>query len=147
MSKEQQTKNTLADLMSKKRQKEKDELKIGDYYSKGEDFTFIYNKLDEEVFFYIMDKYPDAFTEEPKMADLLHAFNNIIYECVVIDKNKSLKDKDVREMLGVKATKDIINLSAKALIENYEERLELGGKILEFSGFSNGNKQVEEIKN
>ena len=84
------------------------------------------------------------------MSELLKAMNNLIYECVVIDGNKSLKDKEVQEALGVnkKEPKKLIDNAAKALIEDFTERMELGTKILEFSGFSdNGNNQVQEIKN
>ena len=84
------------------------------------------------------------------MSELLKAMNNLIYECVVIDGNKSLKDKDIQEALGVnrKDAKKLIDNTTKALIEDFTERLELGTKILEFSGFSNnGNDQVQEIKN
>ena len=142
--------STLTELVEKKKDRKKNTPVKGEYYSKTEDFTFEYRKCNEDLFFYLMDKYPNGFSEQPKMEDLLKAFNNLIYECVIIDNNKTLKDKEVQDALGIdtKDRKNLINNSAKALIENWQDRLELGTKILEFSGFSDGgNKQVEEIKN
>ena len=141
--------STLAELVIKKRDKKQTTPTKGEYYSKKEDFTFVFKKCNEDLFFYLIDKFPQAFTEQPKMTELLKAMNNLIYECIVIDNCKTLKDKEVQEMLeiDVKDRKNLIDNSAKALIEDFTERLELGTKILEFSGFSNGNEQVQEIKN
>ena len=143
----------LADLVAKKKARKQSMPLKGSYYSKKEDFEFEFKRCDEDLFFYLIDKFPAAFPtkegQEPKMKDLLKAMNNLIYECVVID-NKSLSDREIQKDLGVntKEPKKIIDNTVKALIEDFTERLELGTKILEFSGFSDGgNKQVEEIKN
>ena len=140
----------LTELLEKKKERKQSMSTKGSYYSKKEDFEFTFKKCDEELFFYLIDKFPLGFSEQPKMSELLKAMNNLIYECVVIDGNKSLKDKEVQEALGVnkKEPKKLIDNAAKALIEDFTERMELGTKILEFSGFSNnGNDQVQEIKN
>ena len=140
----------LTELIEKKKERKQSMPIKGSYYSKKEDFEFEFKKCDEELFFYLIDKFPLGFSEQPKMSELLKAMNNLIYECVVIDRNKSLKDKEVQEALGVnkKEPKRLIDNAAKALIEDFTERMELGTKILEFSGFSdNGNGQVQEIKN
>ena len=139
----------LTELLEKKKERKQSMPTKGSYYSKTEDFEFTFKKCDEELFFYLVDKFPLGFSENPKMSELLKAMNNLIYECVVID-GKSLKDKEVQEALGVnrKDAKKLIDNTAKALIEDFTERMELGTKILEFSGFSdNGNDQVQEIKN
>ena len=148
MPKKKDTKKTLADLVAKKKEKKKELPLRGEFYSETEDFTFEFKKCDEELFFYIMDKYPQGFKDDTNVSELVKAFDNLIYECVVID-GKTLKDKEVREMLGVDES-DKINLisnSAKALIESFTDRLKLGTEILEFSGFSDGNNQVEAVKN
>ena len=140
----------LTELIEKKKERKQSLPTKGSYYSKKEDFEFEFKKCDEELFFYLIDKFPLGFSEQPKMSELLKAMNNLIYECVVIDRNKSLKDKEVQEALGVnkKEPKKLIDNAAKALIEDFTERMELGTKILEFSGFSDkGNNQVQEIKN
>ena len=142
----------LTELIEKKKERKQGMPLKGSYYSKTEDFEFEFKRCNEELFFYLMDKFPLAFPtkdgQEPKMSELVKAMNNLIYECVVID-GKSLKDKEVQEVFGVnrKDPKNLIDNTAKALIEDFTERMELGTKILEFSGFSNGNKQVQEIKN
>ena len=140
----------LTELIEKKKERKQNMPTKGSYYSKTEDFEFTFKKCDEELFFYLIDKFPLGFSEQPKMSELLKAMNNLIYECVVIDGNKSLKDKDIQEALGVnrKDAKKLIDNTTKALIEDFTERLELGTKILEFSGFGDkGNKQVQETKN
>ena len=140
----------LTELIEKKKERKQSMPTKSSYYSKTEDFEFEFKRCDEELFFYLIDKFPLGFSEQPKMSELLKAMNNLIYECVVIDGNKSLKDKEVQEALGVnkKEPKKLIDNAAKALIEDFTERMELGTKILEFSGFSNnGNDQVQEIKN
>ena len=140
----------LTELIEKKKERKQSMPTKGSYYSKKEDFEFEFKKGDEELFFYLIDKFPQGFSEQPKMSELLKAMNNLIYECVIIDGNKSLKDKEVQEALeiDVKDRKNLIDNTAKALIEDFTERLELGTKILEFSGFGDkGNKQVEEIIN
>ena len=140
----------LAELLEKKKERKQSLPTKGSYYSKKEDFEFEFKKCDEELFFYLIDKFPLGFSENPKMSELLKAMNNLIYECVVIDGNKSLKDKDIQEALGVnrKDAKKLIDNTTKALIEDFTERLELGTKILEFSGFGDkGSKKVEETKN
>ena len=139
----------LTELIEKKKERKQSMPTKGSYYSKTEDFEFEFKRCDEELFFYLIDKFPLGFSEQPKMSELLKAMNNLIYECVVIDGNKSLKDKEVQEALeiDVKDRKNLIDNTAKALIEDFTERMELGTKILEFSGFGNGNKQVQEIKN
>lgn len=149
MSKDSDKKLTLAELVAKKTNRKKNTPLKGEFYSETEDCTFTFKKADEDLFFYIMDKFPDAFAEQPKINELLKAFNNLIYECIVIEGNKTLKDKEVRAILEVdeKDKKKLIDNSAKALIDDFTDRLKLGSSILEFSGFSNGNKQVEEIKN
>ncbi|WP_455805614.1 hypothetical protein [Clostridium butyricum] len=141
--------STLKDLVNKKKDRRKDTPTKGEFYSKSEDFTFVFKKCNEDLFFYLMDKFPLAFSEQPKISELLKAMNNLIYECVVIDNCKTLKDKEVQEALEIdtKDRKNLIDNSAKALIEDFTERLELGTKILEFSGFGNGSEQVAEIKN
>lgn len=141
--------STLKELVNKKKERKLEQPNKGEFYSKTEDFTFTFKKADEELFFYVMDKYPLAFSEQPKIAELLKAMNNLIYECVVIDNCKTLKDKEVQAALEIdtKDRKNLIDNSAKALIEDFTERLELGTKILEFSGFGNGNEQAQEIKN
>ena len=139
----------LTELLEKKKERKQSMPTKGSYYSKKEDFEFTFKKCDEELFFYLIDKFPLGFSEQPKISELLKAMNNLIYECVAID-GKSLKDKEVQEAFGVnrKDPKKLIDNAAKALIEDFTERMELGTKILEFSGFSdNGNNQVQEIKN
>ena len=139
----------LTELLEKKKERKQSTPTKGSYYSKKEDFEFEFKKCDEELFFYLIDKFPLGFSEQPKMSELLKAMNNLIYECVVID-GKSLKDKEVQEAFEVnrKDPKNLIDNSVKALIEDFTERLELGTKILGFSGFGDkGNKQVQEIKN
>ena len=144
----------LAELIEKKKERKQSMPTKGSYYSAKEDFEFEFKRCEEKLFFYVVDKFPLAFPtkegQEPRLEDLLEAMNNLIYECVVIDGNKSLKDKEVQEALGVnrKDPENLIGNSARALIEDFTERLELGNKILEFSGFGKkGNKQVQEIKN
>ena len=140
----------LTELLEKKKDRKQNMPTKGSYYSKTEDFEFEFKRCDEELFFYLIDKFPLGFSEQPKMSELLKAMNNLIYECVVIAGNKSLKDKDIQEALGVnrKDAKKLIDNTTKALIEDFTERLELGTKILEFSGFGDkGNKQVQETKN
>lgn len=149
MSKESNKRETLADLMAKKKSRKKDSPLYGEFYSKTEDYTFSFRKCDEELFFYLLDKYPNGFSQENmNTGELVKAFNNLIYECIVID-GRSLKDKEVKVMLNVdeRDQKNLINNSAKALIESFTDRLNLGTAILEFSGLSDGNKQVNEIKN
>ena len=139
----------LTELLEKKKERKQNMPTKGSYYSKTEDFEFTFKKCDEELFFYLIDKFPLGFSENPKMSELLKAMNNLIYECVVIE-GKSLKDKDIQEALGVnrKDAKKLIDNTTKALIEDFTERLELGTKILEFSGFGDkGSKKVEETKN
>ena len=139
----------LTELLEKKKERKQSTPTKGSYYSKKEDFEFEFKKCDEELFFYLIDKFPLGFSEQPKMSELLNAMDNLIYECVVID-GKSLKDKEVQEAFGVnrKDPKKLIDNTAKALIEDFTERMELGTKILEFSGFGDkGNKQVQETKN
>lgn len=149
MSKQSNKKETLADLIAKKNSRKQKTPIRGEFYSKTEDYTFSFKKCDEELFFYLMDKFPNGFAEKNvNTAELVKAFNNLIYECVVIE-NKSLKDKDVRAMLGVDENdkQNLIDNSAKALIESFTDRLNLGAAILEFSGLSNGDKQAKKIKN
>ena len=140
----------LTELIEKKKERKQSMPTKGSYYSKTEDFELEFKRCDEELFFYLIDKFPLGFSEQPKMSELLKAMINLIYECVIIDGNKSLKDKEVQEALGVnrKDPENLIGNSARALIEDFTERLELGNKILEFSGFGKkGNNQVKEIKN
>ena len=139
----------LTELLEKKKERKQNMPTKGSYYSKTEDFEFTFKKCDEELFFYLIDKFPLGFSEQPKISEVLKAMNNLIYECVVIE-GKSLKDKEVQEALGVnrRDAKKLIDNTAKALIEDFTERMELGTKILEFSGFGDkGNKQVQETKN
>ena len=139
----------LTELIEKKKERKQSMPTKGSYYSKKEDFEFTFKKCDEELFFYLIDKFPLGFSEQPKISEVLKAMNNLIYECVVIE-GKSLKDKEVQEALGVnrRDAKKLIDNTAKALIEDFAERMELGTKILEFSGFGDkGNKQVHETKN
>ena len=139
----------LTELLEKKKERKQNMPTKGSYYSKTEDFEFTFKKCDEELFFYLIDKFPLGFSEQPKISEVLKAMNNLIYECVVIE-GKSLKDKEVQEALGVnrRDAKKLIDNTAKALIEDFAERMELGTKILEFSGFGDkGNKQVHETKN
>ena len=139
----------LTELLEKKKERKQNMPTKGSYYSKTEDFEFTFKKCDEELFFYLIDKFPLGFSEQPKISEVLKAMNNLIYECVVIE-GKSLKDKEVQEALGInrRDAKKLIDNTAKALIEDFAERMELGTKILEFSGFGDkGNKQVNETKN
>ena len=139
----------LTELLEKKKERKQNMPTKGSYYSKTEDFEFTFKKCDEELFFYLVDKFPLGFSEQPKISEVLKAMNNLIYECVVIE-GKSLKDKEVQEALGInrKDAKKLIDNTAKALIEDFAERMELGTKILEFSGFGDkGNKQTQETKN
>ena len=82
----------LTELIEKKKERKQSMPTKGSYYSKKEDFEFEFKKCDEELFFYLIDKFPLGFSEQPKMSELLKAMNNLIYECVVIDGNKSLQD-------------------------------------------------------
>ena len=148
MSKEQNKKLTLAELVAKKKQREKEEIKIGTFYCEKEDAEFTFKKLEEEEFFYMIDKYGNALEKDSKISETIEFMNALIYHCVLLEDNKKLSDKEVREILGVTDNKDIINKSAKALIDSFKERIEFGAYILEFSDFSDkGNKNVEEIKN
>ena len=75
----------LTELIEKKKERKQSMPTKGSYYSKKEDFEFEFKRCDEELFFYLIDKFPLGFSEQPKMSELLKAMNNLIYECVVID--------------------------------------------------------------
>lgn len=147
MNKKQHKKLTLAELVAKKKEREKMAIKIGVWYCKTEGTEFVFKKLTEDEFFYAIDKYPKAFEKESKMKDSLEFMDFLIYNCVILDKGKTLKDQEVRDILGVpKDSKNIIKDSAKALIDNFEDRSKFSEYILDFSGIGGGDSAVKKIK-
>lgn len=152
MSKESNKKLTLAEFIANKKERKKNKPFRGTYYSKTEDCDIEFKKCDEEFFFYLMDKFPNAFSEKKEdmnIPEIIHAANRLVFECVMIE-NRSLKDKEVQQALEVDLTnpQEIVNNTAKAFLEDFTERIELFGEILAFSGFGNNpTSKVEEIKN
>lgn len=137
MSKAQQTKLTLADIVAKKQAREKDAKKTLDLHLDSYDLDITVKKLDDEKFLYIVKKYEDnemAFT------------NRIIYECVA---EPNLKDEKTQEALGIKCEPSkIIDETVKAVFPSIIERTKILEEILNFSDLTKGGVSVvEHLKN
>lgn len=137
MSKAQQTKLTLADIVAKKQAREKDAKKTLDLHLDSYDLDITVKKLDDETFAYIAEKY-----KEDEMA----LVNRIIYECVVEPK---LKDEKTQEALGIKCEPSkIMDETVKVVFPSMAERGGIATEILNFSDLAKGGVSVvEHLKN
>ena len=61
----------LTELIEKKRERKQSLPTKGSYYSKKEDFEFEFKKCDEELFFYLIDKFPLGDSSMVQMVMLL----------------------------------------------------------------------------
>lgn len=162
MSEESIKKLTLAEMIEKRNARKKaqgDSLYRGTFESEVEETVFEFTKLKPSVYYDLMDLYPifkenidtSKLDEEDSKIDL-NSMNmkNIyylnlatIYECIVVDGGKSLKDKDVQEFLGIDRKKlrgtDLIEETVLAYLGD-ESVEKVANAINKFSGIGTEKK-------
>ena len=155
MSKESNKLATLAQLVEKKKQAEKDKLKVYTWHDDINDITFTFNKCDMDMLLELSEKYPKAFEDTGKqnIDELSRAFEELIFKLLIID-NKKLNDAEVQDfLLGErKATimpSEIQHEVVKAIMIDKLQILSLGGAILEQSNVNMKklDNKVENAKN
>ena len=146
---------TLAQLVEKKKQAEKDKLKVCTWHDDINDTTFTFNKCDMDMLLELSEKYPRAFEDTGKqnIDELSRAFEELIFKLLIID-NKKLNDTEVQDfLLGDRKTSimpsELQHEVVKAIMIDKLQILSLGGAILEQSNVNMGkvDSKVENAKN
>lgn len=155
MSKESNKLATLAQLVEKKKQAEKDKLKVLTWHDDINDITFTFNKCDMDMLLELTERYPKAFESKTNqnIDELERAFEELIFKLLIVD-NKKLNDSDVQDfLLGEKKNtimpSEIQHEVVKAIMIDKMQVLSLGGAILEQSNVNmkKMDKKVEKAKN
>lgn len=155
MSKESNKLATLAQLIEKKKQAEKDKLKVYTWHDDINDITFTFNKCDMDMLLELSEKYPKAFEDKEKqnIDELSRAFEELIFKLLIVD-NKKLNDAEIQDFLlrDRKTTimpSEIQHEVVKAIMIDKLQILSLGGAILEKSNVNmkKVDKKVEKAKN
>ena len=135
---------TLAQLVEKKKQAEKDKLKVCTWHDDINDTTFTFNKCDMDMLLELSEKYPRAFEDTGKqnIDELSRAFEELIFKLLIID-NKKLNDAEVQDfLLGDRKTSimpsELQHEVVKAIMIDKLQILSLGGAILEQSNVNMG---------
>ena len=146
---------TLAQLVEKKKQAEKDKLKVCTWHDDINDTTFTFNKCDMDMLLELSEKYPKAFEDKKNqnIDELSRAFEELIFKLLIID-NKKLNDAEVQDFLlgEKKATimpSELQHEVVKAIMIDKLQILSLGGAILEQSNVNMKklDSKVENAKN
>ena len=146
---------TLAQLVEKKKQAEKDKLKVCTWHDDINDTTFTFNKCDMDMLLELSEKYPKAFenNEKQNIDELSRAFEELIFKLLIID-NKKLNDVEIQDfLLGDRKVSimpsELQHEVVKAIMIDKLQILSLGGAILEQSNVNMGkmDKKVETAKN
>lgn len=122
---------TFSDLIARKLQKDKDEVKFKDIEVKSLGGFLKFEKPTEEDVLEFMDEMGDG---EDK-SKTVRAFEKLIYNCCSTFKEKELKEQFKSE---IKIPFDIVKL-----LIPLQERMQIGNELLEMSGM----KDEKEIKN
>ena len=146
---------TLAQLVEKKKQAEKDKLKVCTWHDDINDTTFTFNKCDMDMLLELSEKYPRAFEDTGKqnIDELSRAWEELIFKLLIID-NKKVNDAEIQEFLlgDRKATimpSELQHEVVKAIMIDKLQILSLGGAILEQSNVNMKkiDDKVENAKN
>jgi hypothetical protein len=121
---------TLADLISKKLQKEKAAMCIKEIEIKSLGGSLVFTKPDDETVIDTMDKVDSI---APSTRDLLRAYDFLIYQTCQMLHNQELQDEY--------EVKDPIDIVAKIL--EVKERLQIGDDLMTMAGFDDFEDKIK----
>ena len=120
---------TFDQLIAKKIEKDKNEVKFIDIEVPSMGGTLTFSKPLEEEILKCMDSISDGLT-----SSVLVAYDALIYACCAY-----LKDEKLHEQLEIKDPENVV----KTMFE-VADRLQIGNELLKFSGMSNIGKKVKK---